>query len=491
MQYISIVYLLIITGLVVWIAVLRRRESALQGSIEQHQREKEAVFLYLNNLGERLTASKLELDPALQVITDFVVDVTEAEAGATYIFEPGGEQLAAHVVYGLFPPLMPTTSYVLTKQKYLSDRVKRERIQKGTGIVGQVAETGQAILITDAANDPRVPKSGIEFLTIRSMLVAPLRIRGEVLGVLALINKKTAPAFTLTDLELLNSIADQAASTVDLVKLYADLSEVHRIEQELRIAHEFQNMLLPAECPQIDGYELAAFSQPAREVGGDYYDFFWVDSDRRFLGVVIADVSGKGIPGAFIMSMLRSVLRAQAHNNLSPRDVLLRTNERIYADTKENVFITVTYGILDVREREFRFVRAGHEPTVTVKPEPGAVQLTSPEGIALGMVDNQAFGEISREATLRLVPGELAVLYTDGVVEAMDADGNEYGQRRFYDFVAANRELSPGEIIEKTLQDIRSFTRDYPQHDDITLVALRVLEQPVILDMPAAVEAQA
>jgi phosphoserine phosphatase RsbU/P len=299
------------------------------------------------------------------------------------------------------------------------------------------------------------------------------------------VNKKSAAAFSGYDLELLLSLSGQAASTVELVKLYDELAEKQRIEQELRVAHEFQKMLLPAECPELSGFEIGALSEAALEVGGDYYDFVPIDDQGRYLGVVIADVSGKGIPGALIMSMVRATLRAESHGNLSPKAVLARVNERLYADTKENVFITMTYGILDTRERKFRFARAGHEPLVTVRKDTGAVQMTAPDGIALGMVANDMF-QITEEAELILEPGETAVFYTDGVIEAMDQHTNEYGQKRFFDFIVANRDLPPQEMIAKALDDIRVFTHGLPQHDDITMVAIRVRETVMETQLPAS-----
>lgn len=481
----AIVYLTIIAMMVFWVWWLRRRESQLLEALEKNHREKKTVFMFLNSLGERLTTTNLSIEPALQVIADFVVEVTEAEAGAVFILDPHDNHLSARVVYGMFPPLMPTTGYVLTKQKYLSERVKRERIPLGQGIIGEAAASGLGILVSDAENDPRVPKSALDYLTIRSIMVAPLKTRGKILGVLAVVNKKSAPAFSDADLELLSSLSTQAASTVELVKLYDELAEKQRIEQELRVAHEFQTMLLPSECPQPPGFEIAAFSAPALEVGGDYYDFFYVDSNKRYLGIVIADVSGKGIPGALIMSVVRCTMRAMAQDNLSPRDVMVKANERVYADTKENVFVTMTYGILDTRDRVFRFSRAGHEPLVTVKSDSGAVRLTSPDGIAMGLVAEDMFGTLE-ETALSLETGDVAVLYTDGVVEAMDEKENEYGQRRFFDFVATNRGLHPKEIIEKAITDIKDFTRGHPQHDDITLVAIRVLDKAQAAQLPTA-----
>lgn len=476
MQYSSLVYLILITGLCLWVMALRRREERLADALERIERERRTVFAFLNRLGDRLTTENLALEPALQIITEFVVDATEAEAGAAFLLDPADNSLSAVVVEGVFPPLLPTSAgHVITRQRHLAERIKRERIPVGQGVIGQVAATGEPLLISDATGDSRVPDATDPSLAIRSILVAPLKAHGQILGVLAVVNRRGVGIFTDEELNLVVSLADQAASTVELVKLYGEVAAKERIEQELRVARDFQQMLLPKVFPDVPGYELAAFSAPALEVGGDYYDFFWVDEGRRYLGVAIADVSGKGIPAALIMSVVRCTMRVVAMKNLSPRDVLIRLNDRVYADTKENVFVTMTYGILDTQEGTFRFCRAGHEPVVTAKSDTESVRLSSPDGIAIGMIDSEMLSDLLEEGILQLETGDTAVLYTDGVIEAMDEAQHEYGQRRFFDFIASHRQMNPQQIIETALSDIRDFTRGHPQHDDITLVAIQVV----------------
>lgn len=471
-SFAPIVYLIIIAGLVLWLVRAVGREKELLHKLEKRKREREAVYRFLDVFGNRLTTGTFSVEPALEILASFVAEQTDAEAVAAFLVNPEERTLSARVIHGVFPPLMHSTGYVLTKQKYLTDRVKREKIPLGEGIVGYVAESAEPVLIKDAALDPRVPKIESPVVAIRTMMVAPLVAHGKTLGVLAVVNKRGVGAFQPEELELLVTLADQAASSVELVRLYDEMAEKQRLEQELKVAHDIQQMLLPDSSPQPDGFSIAAFSGPALEVGGDYYDFIWVDDAKRYLGIAIADVSGKGIPGALIMAVVRCTMRANAPGNLSPRDVLIRVNERVYADTRENVFVTITYGILDTIEHKFRFARAGHEPLVTIGQK-GDIVLTSPLGMAMGLVGSDMF-EVLEEETIDLSDGDTAVFYTDGVVEAMDPTDNEYGQNRFFDLIAANRNLTPTEIIKKTLEDVKTFTKGHPQHDDITLVAIRV-----------------
>ncbi len=484
-DYAAIVYLIIIAGLVVWLSRVISRVKSLTLLLHKRQREREAVYRFLDVFGDRLTSGNLSIEPALEILTSFVVDQTEAEAAAAFLLDPEEGVLTARVIHGIFPPLMESTGYVLTKQKYLVERVKREKIQLGHGIIGEVAQSGIPVLIKDAALDPLVPHFKNPVVTIRSMIVAPLIAHGRTLGVLAVVNKRGVGAFQQGELDLLVSLADQAATTVEMVHLYDELAGKQRMEQELELAHNIQQMLLPDSCPQPEGFAIAAFSAPALEVGGDYYDLIWVDEAKRYLGIAIADVSGKGIPGALIMAVVRCTMRANAPGNLSPRDVLIRVNERVYEDTGENVFVTITYGILDTINSTFCFARAGHEPLVTVG-KTGDVVLTSPLGMAMGLVDSDLF-EIIEEETIDLLNGDTAVFYTDGVVEAMDSAENEYGQKRFFNLIANNRERSPQEIIETTLADIQTFTKGFPQHDDITMVAVQVkARRPSESPRPAA-----
>ena len=192
------------------------------------------------------------------------------------------------------------------------------------------------------------------------------------------------------------------------------------------------------------------------------------------MGLVIADVSGKGIPGALIMAMVRAVLRAEARDCLSPKDVLRRVNERIVADTKENVFITMTYGILNLQKGTFRFVRAGHEPLMIIDAGNRRVRQIEPEGIALGLVSGELFDH-NEETEVQLNPGEVVLLYTDGVIEAMDQTSTEYGRERLVAKLEASEVATAEDIIRQLVADIHQFTLGIPQHDDITLLALRIL----------------
>jgi sigma-B regulation protein RsbU (phosphoserine phosphatase) len=455
------------------VALDYRNRAAEMERLHQALREERAAALdLLNRIGLRVD-SALDLDGSLEIIADYIVEATDAEAGAIFLLDPATRVLQARAVVGMFPPMHQTSDYVLTKRKYLAERIKRDRVEVGEGIVGFVAKTGESLLIADALSDPRVPKVSTDFLQMSSIIVAPLRIRQRILGVFAVVNKRGEDSFDERDLHLIQQLAEQAALVVDMVRMYAERAEQQRIEQELRVAHEFQRMLLPREAPRIDGLDVAAFSQPAREIGGDSYDFFWVDPTH--LGVAIVDVSGKGIPGALVMAIVRSALRAEAQGDLSPKAVLRRVNARVLEDTQDNVFVTMTYGVIDVPTRRMRFVRAGHEPLITWNARDLHPRLLIPKGIALGLVDDETFSMIE-ECEISLKEGDTALLYTDGVIEAMDAASREYGSERLLSRLQEEQFRTADDQIRGILADINRFSAGIPQHDDITLLAIRVLK---------------
>lgn len=470
----SFFVIFVLLGVLLWNYHLRGQMTQLRLITRQAQKEQEAVLSLIDKLGEKIT-SKIDLDETLQIITEYIIEATGAESGAIFLLHGEEKMLQAHVVIGPFPPLHETHQYVLTKPKYLAEKIKKDKIRLGEGIIGQVAEKGQPALVTDALSDPRVPRHASLLNEVHSIILCPLRVRGSILGVFVVVNKRGEAIFDSRDMALLQALADQASVTVDLVKLYDVLAEQQRLEQELRIAHEFQSMLLPREVPQIKNFELYAMSDPAKDVGGDYYDFF--DVDDHHLGLVIADVAGKGIPGALIMAMVRSVLRAEARGNLSPKDVLTHVNERIVSDTKENVFITMTYMILDRRNGRLRFVRAGHEPLLVFGDEDSKIQEIAPPGIALGLVSGDLFDN-NDEIEVQLMPGQMTLLYTDGVVEAMNRSSQEYGHKRLLNKLKSLQDIGAETMIQEVLRDIHEFTTGIPQHDDITMLALHYLPKP-------------
>ena len=251
-------------------------------------------------------------------------------------------------------------------------------------------------------------------------------------------------------------------------KLRQIRAENELLQRELKIAQEIQQSFLPKTMPEIKGVELAAFNLPAREVGGDFYDFIPIAKDM--LGFVIADVSGKGIPAALFMAQSRTLVRASAARNPTAANVIREANKLIFEDSKSNMFVTLFYTILDSKKMCLRYVNAGHSPPLLLCETPGDIVFLKAKGIALGVIDEVELQEVEIELT----SGDIIVLYTDGVTEAIDENEEQFGQEKLIRVISENRNLSAHGIIGRVDEKVKEFAGKQSQFDDITLIILKV-----------------
>jgi len=316
-------------------------------------------------------------------------------------------------------------------------------------------------------------------------LAVPLVSQGELVGLLNLGPRLSDQDYSTDDRKLLNSLAAQAAPALQVAQLVrrqeAEARSRERIEQELRVATLIQQNYLPKELPELPGWQVSAYYRPAREVGGDFYDF--VELADGQIGIVIGDVTDKGIPAAMVMAATRSVLRASAQRVVSPGQVLERVNELMCPDMPAKMFVTCLYGVLEPATGRFRFANAGHNLPY-VRTDSGTVELRA-TGMPLGLLPGISYEE--KEAFLGA--GEVMLLHSDGVAEAHSAPGEMFGFPRLMDVVGSRSRR--GDVIDRVLMELDRFTPDgWEQEDDITLVALtRIGGAPVALrEPPAAVD---
>ena len=272
--------------------------------------------------------------------------------------------------------------------------------------------------------------------------------------------------------ELADSFNQMTSSIEDLL---IQAAEKKRLEEELRIAREIQMSLLPEGPLQMPGLVVAALCVPAREVGGDYYDFFRLD-DRR-LGILIADVAGKGTSAALYMAELKGLVLALSQVWTSPRQLLIETNRILAANLDSRAFITMTYAVLDLETRRMTYARAGHTPLIYVPARSGVAQVLTPNGMVVGLRipgAEEKFVELLEEWTLPLETGDVFVLYTDGISEAMNPQSDLFGDARLSHLVEEHSHLESSELRERILREVRAFADGADQHDDMTMVLIKV-----------------
>nr|QNO55613.1 hypothetical protein JLLEDACL_00012 [Methanosarcinales archaeon ANME-1 ERB7] len=243
--------------------------------------------------------------------------------------------------------------------------------------------------------------------------------------------------------------------------------ELERKRYELKMAHDIQQSFLPDAIPLLKGFELAALNLPAKEVGGDFYDFIPISEDK--IGVTIADVSGKGVPAALFMALSRTIVRANATRSPDVVGVIQDANRLITADAKSGMFVTLFYAILDLREKTLTYVNAGHNPPVMFKGKTGELIMLRAKGIALGAMEDIEL----EERKILLKGGDMVVFYTDGVTEAEDEKERQFGEERLFKTIKENHNLSANDMIEKIKEAVLSFCGKQPQFDDITLMVLK------------------
>ena len=269
-----------------------------------------------------------------------------------------------------------------------------------------------------------------------------------------------------------------------------NLAEQERIQKEMQLAQDIQQTLLPAEVPEIEGYEIASHYEAAKEVGGDYFDFVQVDKDT--LGIVVADVSGKGVPGSLVMTMIRTALRTEARSLKSASEVLARVNEFVVNDMKKGMFVTLFYVIVDSKKRRINYASAGHNPMVLFRQGTKKTYYLNPRGFPVGisLPDAELFKKSIESDTIQLAEDDILLIYTDGITEAMNSSRELFSEERLLESIRKYGHLKAEEFIEKLQDEIHSFTEGYEQNDDITVVAIKERSTPEKIELNRAQEAQ-
>jgi sigma-B regulation protein RsbU (phosphoserine phosphatase) len=301
--------------------------------------------------------------------------------------------------------------------------------------------------------------------SIRSILCVPLIVKSALIGVLTAYNKKNRNEFTEEDQRLITIIAMQSAQVIENARLYEEELKLKNMEEEIRLASRIQMELLPSAAPAIPHYDIAGRSIPARQVGGDYFDFIPVENDK--LAVCLGDVSGKGLPASLLMANLQATLRSQTLLNIAPSESIRRSNRLLYKSTDPEKFATLFYGILNFVTHKLTYTNAGHEnPFLFGNSSPTRLDTG---GTVLGVVENFPFDE----GTVDLAPGSLLVIFSDGITEAFDEGDSQFGEKALADVIARYRHEPAEALINRVVDAVKVHVGKAPQADDLTLVVIK------------------
>lgn len=303
-------------------------------------------------------------------------------------------------------------------------------------------------------------------------LVVPMTVKDDLFGLLFFALPASMQEYSPKQRRFAATLANQAAIALENALLYEDLREQERIQRELEIAREVQQKLLPDRMPQIDGFQIDGICQSAQEVGGDYFDFFPLADGR--LGVVIADVCGKGTSASFYMAEIKGMMLQLTSLIYSPKKLLVRLNEKLYETLDRHIFVTMIYGVLDIPDRKFTFARAGHNSLLRIGVN-GNTRFFTPSGIGLGLDRGLLFEKQLEEIQMPLNRNDALLLYTDGVSETMNRQKEEFGEDRLLQVAGQGLHRSASEIRRHIETALEEFRDEMPLSDDLTLVILKCL----------------
>lgn len=395
----------------------------------------------------------LDLDEVLNLVMDTLGSLLPYDAAGIYLIETGADSKDPYIF----------RSKVIRGYD-ISFRLVEPRLRMGEGFLGTVAQSGKPIISEDVSKDSRYFEARAR---TRSEMVAPIISNERVIGVFDL-ESDNLSEYNDDDLAVLNLLASHVAIIIEKVRLHEQMVEKKRIEAQLEIARQVQLELLPDRDPSLSNFDISAYVFPTEEVSGDYYD--WVEIFEDQIGIVVADAVGKGIPAALLMSFLRASLRASVQVGYAPHIAMSKVNNLLWDSVEEHQFITAIYGILDETNRTLVFSNAGHNPPLLMSAD-GKYRYVEYGDTPLGMFYDARY----HQHFILFEPGQTMIIYTDGITEATDENGEEYGTDRLAKIVHAGLDLPAKKMIDHIRKDVADFTGRKFLDDDGTLFIVKSL----------------
>ena len=399
----------------------------------------------------------LDLQEVLNLVMDTLDSLIPYDAAGIFLLKcadpsevAGGEE--------------PCVFHAEALRGYDIDEMTELHLKLGEGIIGHVALTAEPVISPDVRKDPLYINAREE---TRSEMVAPIISNDEVIGVFDL-ESDELDAYSDDDLQVLMMLSSQVAIIIEKVMLHEQLIEKQRLEGQLEVARQVQLELLPPGDPTLEGFDISAYNFATEEVSGDYYDWVRIYDDQ--IGLVVADVSGKGVPAALLMAFLRASLRAATHIGYAPHISLAKANYLLWESIERNQYVTAFYAVLDASHRTLAYANAGHNPPLLMDAN-GNVRFMDSGEVPLGMFRDTRYYEYY----LTIEPNEVFLLYTDGVTEALSPGGEEFGRQRLAESVKAARSLSAKELIAAVHRDVINWTDGRGATDDITFFVVKAL----------------
>lgn len=451
----------------------RRRNRKTLNRLRDLEGEEQRMFSFLYELGRAI-----ENEPSATALSKIIVEgvggVLKAKGGAVYFLGASKDYLIPAYISESCPPLIGVPYEIRKKAardpRALESHLRLSRVAVDEGILGHCLAAGAPLHVKDVKSHPAFRDALTQYTENVSAFLAPLRHANKDLGVLVVARRHEDGPFSQNDFVVFCSAAEQSSFAIGNARLHREAQEKRLMDSELQNAREVQRILLPQDEPVITGFRVSGTNLPARVISGDYYDY--IDLGDHKFGIAIADVSGKGVPAGLLMAMCRSSLRSVAPGKTSPSEILAAVNRQLFPDIREDMFISMAFCIVDEQSNQMKFARAGHDPALLFRRATGQVEQLRSPGLALGVDEGSVFERVTRDQVVELEPGDCVLLHTDGVREALDAQDQEFGMDRMSECFRAAAVLGSEAVLTRIQEELRQFTGEGPQMDDITLVAI-------------------
>jgi sigma-B regulation protein RsbU (phosphoserine phosphatase) len=431
-------------------------------------KENRLILDMINQVSFLLTANR-EFEEVMKTILTSLNKAIHAHSGALFYYDQEAGVLKAGAVEGMYPPVHPVKGHMKTKTDYIIKKIKATKVAPGETYIGEVAQSREPLILHTGDFDryPELVESAGGLVELESMLTFPLMLQDQLLGVISVLSEH-GRRFSENDIGIMKTFSDQAALTINNVRLYNEFLEKQKTEKELEVAGYIQQNLFPTKNPMLNNLEIYTYCQSAKIMGGDYYDI--IDFGNGRTGIFICDVVGKGVPAAMIMVMIRTILRTISREKMAPNKIIEQINKNLFAQShSQDTFATVFYMLYDDSTRKLFYSNGGHSPLLVYNQEGNEFEVLDTDGLPIGITDESNYGMGQRV----LKDNDILVLYTDGITEAKDNKKAFYGEERFQDFIRNNSSKSADEIGNMVIADINKFAEGVDQHDDQTLILIK------------------
>ena len=450
-------------------------------TMERMQAEQEAIvgkerrmFSFLHDLGMAISRESRE-SGLHKLIVEGAVKVTGSRGGVLYAFDEAKGALVPRYLSENCAPVCELTEAILAQAEAnpssLMSLLRRQPVPADEGMLGAFFMARDPELVADLAAHPAYRSAPNSHQRGITLMAGPLNSGGRRLGLLIVTTPQAERRYSMNDFEVFSSLVEQSAFALANATAYQEVETKRQLEAELQTAGDVQRFLLPNSDPELNGFVIAGRNRPARILSGDFYDY--VRCDDTHFGGVIADVSGKGLPAALVAATCRSALQAHARTQLSPAAVLNAVNRQMFDDIREDMFVSMIYFVLKLGGSQITLARAGHPEPFLWRSRTSQVERIISPGLGVGIDDGDVFERVTKDCTVTMETGDCLLLFTDGVNEALDAEGEEYSEERIHRVLAEAAPRGAHAVLDYVMEDLNAFTEGKASHDDVTLIVLQ------------------